>query len=145
MKTVKLHNGKTFKASASMSDAEIARAVKSLMQRPLQEQKPQEVKILNIPEFPAIPEVKDYTSVLKEISKNLSEKGSPDLLKEVQNLNKSIGLLSLKIERQTTELVKVMTMQADVMAELVVAYREPKKIMRDAQGRPEGIKNEGAA
>jgi ABC-type ATPase with predicted acetyltransferase domain len=123
-----------------MSDAEIKNAVKLFLRK--QETAPQEIKLLNLPKFPEIPEFPepiDYTAILKDILKNLSKEKKPEFLNEIKELNKSFSLLSLKIEQQTSALVEAMTMQADVMAELVVAYREPKKIIRDSMGRPEGI------
>ena len=144
MKTARLPNGKTLKLPQNISDGEIDRLVKFLLGK--QELPKQEPVIVNVPE-PI-----DYTSVFAEVVKRLEKLGkksndipeikveyNADILKEVQALNQSIGLLATKIDKQTTEIVKAMTMQSDVLAELVVAYREPKKITRDNQGRPEGI------
>ena len=144
LKTARLPNGKTLKLPQNISDGEIDRLVKFLLGK--QELPKQDPVIVNVPE-PI-----DYTSVFAEVVKRLeklSKKSNDipeikveynaDILKEVQALNQSIGMLATKIDKQTTEIVKAMTMQSNVLAELVVAYREPKKITRDNHGRPEGI------
>jgi hypothetical protein len=146
MKKVKLPGGQVIQLPSSMSDSAAQRVVKSLLGN-LSEQKPQEkdkepvsvnVEFPPFPPFPNFPEPKDYSKLLKEFI-DQDKKNKDDILKETKALNQSIAYLGTNIQNQTNELTKAINAQSEVLAELVNAYREPKKIIRDNNGRPEGI------
>jgi hypothetical protein len=146
MKKVKLPGGQVIQLPSSMSDSATQRVVKSLLGN-LSEQKPQEkdkepvsvnVEFPPFPPFPNFPEPKDYSKLLKEFV-DQDKKNKDDILKEVKSLNQAVAYLGSKIENQTLALTKSINAQSEVLAELVNAYREPKKIIRDDNGRPEGI------
>lgn len=132
------------KASKNLSEAEIKGFLHKITG---QKEKPKEVVLLNppvMPEFPAFPkqpEPYDYSEAFEKIAAALEGKDNKDTLEEIKKLNNSINSLSLATKNQTEKLVDAMTMQSNVLAELVLAYREPKKIIRDDKGRPEGITN----
>jgi len=150
MKKVRLPDGQEIQFPSSMSYLDVQRVVKLLMSKlgDLQSyEKGKEVVLINTqyPEFPvpkieipAQPAPKDYTKQLAEFVANQKEHNAK-MLAETQALNKSIAYMGMKIDAQTAAITKAMDVQSDVLAELVVAYREPKKIIRDKMGRPEGI------
>jgi hypothetical protein len=151
MKKVRLPDGQEIQLPSSMSDLDVQRVVKLLMNKlgELQSyEKGKEVVLINtqFPEFPQFPKIeipaqpapKDYTKHLAEFVANQKEHNAK-MLAETQALNKSIAYMGMKIDAQTAAITKAMDVQSDVLAELVVAYREPKKIIRDKMGRPEGI------
>tara|TARA_R100000808_G_C2130457_1_gene139766 strand:+ start:440 stop:901 length:462 start_codon:yes stop_codon:yes gene_type:complete len=152
MKKVRLPDGQEIQLPSSMSDLDVQRVVKLLMDKlgKLQAyEKGKEVVLINtelpkfpefpqFPEFPKLPEGKDYTKIFKDFV-NEQKTHNKNVLEETKALNKSVAYLSGQIERQTNEITQALNMQNEVLAELVVAYREPKKITRDDMGRPEGI------
>jgi hypothetical protein len=151
MKKVRLPDGQEIQLPSSLSDLDVQRVVKLLMNKlgELQSyEKGKEVVLINtqFPEFPQFPKIeipaqpapKDYTKQLAEFVVNQKEHNAK-MLAETQALNKSIAYIGMKIDAQTAAITKAMDVQSDVLAELVVAYREPKKIIRDNMGRPEGI------
>ena len=151
MKKVRLPDGQEIQLPSSLSDLDVQRVVKLLMNKlgELQSyEKGKEVVLINtqFPEFPQFPKIeipaqpapKDYTKQLAEFVVNQKEHNAK-MLAETQALNKSIAYIGMKIDAQTAAITKAMYVQSDVLAELVVAYREQKKIIRDNMGRPEGI------
>jgi N-glycosylase/DNA lyase len=146
MKRIKLADGQEIQLPSSMSDLDVQRVVKTLVGKlgELQSyEKGKEVVLINtqfpdFPKFPNIPELKDCSKLLKEFI-DQDKKNKDDILKETKALNQSIAYLGTNIQNQTNELTKAINAQSEVLAELVNAYREPKKIIRDNNGRPEGI------
>lgn len=153
MKKVKLPDGTVIQLPSSLSDLDVQRVVKELMGKlgELQAyEKGKEVVLINtqFPEFPSFPEFpepkepKDYNKALKKIADNLGDKNNADIIKAINEVNDAVNRLTASVNAQTKALVDATTEQSNVLAELVVAYREPKKITRDNQGRPEGIESE---
>lgn len=91
-----------------------------------------------IPEFPKIPDPVDYTSLLADFI-DRSEKYHSEVLINIQAIHQSVNLLALEIKKQTDKLVKVQEEHNLNLSDLVTAYREPKKILRDRRGNIEGI------
>lgn len=139
---VTLPNGHSFTLKGNFTDFDIERLSKAVMDKAgILEKDEREIVVVNTPlqDLPEYPEPKDYTKPLRDIAAKLDKQGYAELLKEVKELNKGLNYLCMKIDRQTQEMVKTLNVQNDVLAELVVAYKEPKKIVRDSMGRPEGI------
>jgi len=138
MKTVKLHDGRTIQLPATLSDYDVQRVVEILMQKMGIAEVEEDERSITIVQTPDvnIPETKDYSDVIMRAAKSIT---ATDNTQAAQEICKAIGMACAKIDMQTKAITDALNMQNEVLAELVVAYREPKKIMRDEMGRPEGI------
>ena len=140
MKKVRLPDGQEIQLPSSMSDLDVQRVVKLLINK-LGDlkvyEKGKEVVLINT-EFPEI-KIPDFPEYPKIEIPNINFPEQQDNTPLAKLIAQTITILTQKIDAQTEAITKALDMQNDVLAELVVAYREPKKITRDNMGRLEGI------
>jgi hypothetical protein len=141
MKTARLDNGMTVKFPSNMSDLEVQAFLKKAFYKKVESAIDYTqaigdltVRLEKLCDRDIEVSVEDKRDIEVNVNAN-----SDEILSELKKITNVLMGATNSIEKQTSALVEAMTMQADVMAELVVAYREPKKITRDSMGRPEGI------
>jgi len=115
MRTIKLHDGQSIQLPSSMSDLDVQRVVKLLLEKMGKlsaEETKKDILVINTPDYPEYPELPEfpkpnnYTAELGKIAKALGDRDG-ELLAQMESLNKSVAYLGAKIDAQTNALVKL--------------------------------------
>lgn len=139
MKKIKLHNGKIIQFPEDTPDEIIKKSVQGLLG--VRESETPEIAnaIKELAQKLDKPPKKDTLSPAIKKLVDSNNKHMSDLVSSVNEIARHVSVLALKVEETMQYAAQASKDNTKALGMFVEAYKKPKEIIRDEEGRPIGI------